>query len=49
MRMLNHGNMGGAWEEQHALNGLFVHGEKIIIFMSFTAAATEIQEMFNLL
>ena len=28
-------------KEQHAANGLFVHREEIIIFMSFTAAATE--------
>ena len=36
-------------KEQHAVNGLFRHAEKIIILMSFTAAATESWEMFNLL
>lgn len=41
--------MGIFLEEQHAVNGLFGHGEKIIIFMSFTAAATESWEMFKLL
>ncbi len=41
--------MGIFLKEQHAVNGLFGHGEKIIIFMSFTAAATESSEMFNLL
>lgn len=39
--------MGIFLKEQHAVNGLFGHGEKIIIFMSFTAAATESWEMFN--
>lgn len=33
--------MGIFLKEQHAVNGLFEHGGKIIIFMSFTAAATE--------
>lgn len=41
--------MGIFLKEQHAVNGLLRHGEKIIIFMSFTAAATERREMFNLL
>lgn len=41
--------MGIFLEEQHAVNGLFGHGKKIIIFMSFTAAVTESQEMFSLL
>lgn len=41
--------MGIFRKEQHAVNGLFGHTEKIIIFKSFTAAATERWEMFNLL
>lgn len=41
--------MGIFLEEQHAANGLLGNREKTIIFMSFTAAATESWEMFNLL